>query len=205
MKFVWILSGLLLAGFGLFWHRNQTVSPSSTARERSPAFAGAFSETIQPQAIPSDKQVAKSAQLEKIAALARYSLPTQAVRETLISVLSDPTLPTSLQDILSASDQQTFDADQEKMRMSAVSVVGLILKNKDLIHREDMLQIARQRILAVDFDRMKDIRVKQSVYGDITELLMVLKQYDLETFEDLATRISTSNRKVLQTALAASR
>jgi hypothetical protein len=89
--------------------------------------------------------------------------------------------------------------------MNAVSVLGLILRYEDVSHRDEVLQWTKQRILTVDFNSMKDLQVKQSVYGDITELLMILRQYAPTAFEDVSQQIAETKNKVLKTALAASR
>ncbi len=146
-----------------------------------------------------------SARLDQIQELARYALPTQDTRTALIQKLSDRDLQQGLTQVLVASDRQIYDAQQEKTRMNAIAVIGLILRYPDVSHREDIALWVKQRILTVDFTGMKDLRVKQSVYGDITELLMILRQHDTETYEDLARRITETKNKALKTALAASR
>ncbi len=143
--------------------------------------------------------------LEKISDLARYALPSQETRDALIQNLSDPGLHSALRHVLLASDDRSYNAADEKLRMNAVSVLGLMLRYKDVSHRDEIVRWMKQRILTVDFHSMKDLRVKQSVYGDITELLMILKQHDPESFEDVSQRITETRNKVLKTALAATR
>ncbi|HYX31777.1 MAG TPA: hypothetical protein VE954_01595 [Oligoflexus sp.] len=214
MKFVGFFIVILTVGFCFFWKRGpiilhgdppaspvtETAATVPTAAVGIPSRAPAL-----PRPAPSPNPHDITLRVQKIAELARPALPTQKGREALIQSLSDQQLQSALGRILEASDRLEYNADQEKQRMNAVSVLGLILKHKDVSHREDMVRWIRQRVLTVDFDRMKDIRVKQSVYGDITELLMILKQHDPEAFDDVAQRISETNRKVLKTALAASR
>jgi len=209
MKFIWFFIVVLLVGVGFFMEREPPVPPVSetpsqaTARIPTPVGIPPTRDVPLPKStIRSDDDTPR---LQKIAGLARYALPTQEVREALLSALSDPALQDSLPRILETSDLQNYQPDQEKMRMNAISVLGLIIKNKDISQRDEVLRRMKQRILAVDFERMVDIQVKQSVYGDITEMLMILKQYDAENFEDVAHRIGETNNKVLQTALAASR
>jgi hypothetical protein len=210
MKFLWFFIVVLLVGISFFTER-EPPAPRVTETQSSAAASIPTSVGIPPQVVggslpkSSVKQDEDAPRLQKIAGLARFALPTQDTREALMNALSNPELQASLSRILEASDFQTYQPDQEKLRMNAVSVLGLILKHKDVRHRDAIVGFMRQRILAVDFDRMKDIRVKQSVYGDITEMLMILKQYDFETFEDVAQRIGETNSKALQTALAASR
>jgi len=210
MKFLWFIIVVLLAGISFFMEREppapRVTETSGSAAALIPTSVGIpppAREVSLPKSTPGQDEDAP--RLHKIAGLARFALPTQKTREALMSALSDPELQASLPRILEASDFQTYQPDQEKLRMNAVSVLGLILKHKDISQREAIVRFIKQRILAVDFDRMQDIRVKQSIYGDITEMLMILKQYDTETFEDVAQRIGETNSKVLQTALAASR
>lgn len=215
MKFFWFSIFILIAGFGFFWKREPIPSygdppvPQVTKTiKKIPAPVGIPSgPPSSPLSTQPKPPVAEDVtlRLQKIAGLARFTLPTQEARDELIKALSDRNLQSDLGRILQASDRFAYDADQEKLRMNAVSVLGLILKYKDVNHREDVVRWMKQRILEVDFDSMKDIRVKQSVYGDITELLMILKQHDSEAFEELAQRISETNIRVLKTALAASR
>ena len=214
MKFAWFLILILIIGFGFYWkhepHASHAGPPASSGVETAakvPTSVGTF-----PTPPPSVQTPSATAQdiniqpgLDKIAALAHYALPTQETRNALIQSLSDGQLQKNLIHVLEANDRLDYDVAQEKLRMNAVSVLGLILKYKDVSHREDVVRWVKQRILAVDFDKMKDIRVKQSVYGDITELLMILKQHDAESFEEVAQRISETNKKVLKTALATSR
>ncbi|MDQ3233254.1 MAG: hypothetical protein M3Q07_15665 [Pseudobdellovibrionaceae bacterium] len=214
MKFVGFFIVILIVGFCFFWKRGPIIlhgdPPASAVTETAATVPTAAvgipsrAPTL-PRPAPSPNPHDITLRVQKIAELARPALPTQKGREALVQSLSDQQLQSALGRILEASDRLEYNADQEKQRMNAVSVLGLILKHKDVSHREDMVRWIRQRVLAVDFDRMKDIRVKQSVYGDITELLMILKQHDPEAFEDVAQRISETNRKVLKTALAASR
>ena len=85
--------------------------------------------------------------------------------------------------------------------MNAVAVLGLMVKYKDVSHRDEVIHSIRQRILTVNFDPMKDLQNKQSVYGDIVEMLLILKQYELDSFHDLATQIRDSRKKILLHAL----
>ncbi|WP_141734142.1 hypothetical protein [Oligoflexus tunisiensis] len=216
MKLVWFSIVILIVGFGLFWKReprnasgDPPVSEATVTATRIPTPVGIPSPS---PPTPSPVPIAKppvvdelTPRLEKIAELSRFTLPTQATRDQLIQTLSAPELHKDLGRILEAGDRLEYDVSQEKERMNAVSVLGLILKHKEVSHRDEALRWIRQRILAVDFHSMKDVRVKQSVYGDITELLMILKQYDPESYEDLAQRIGEMKSKVLKTALAASR
>jgi len=209
MKFVWFFIVVLLAGISFFMEREPpaprvTETQSSTAA-RIPRSVGIHKAPEISPPHSTTRQDDDTPRLQKIAGLARFALPTQENREALLNALSDPDLQASLPRILETSDLQPYQPEQEKLRMNAISVLGLILKHKDISQREAILRFMKQRILAVDFDRMQDIRVKQSIYGDITEMLMILKQYDTETFEDVAQRIGETNSKVLQTALAASR
>jgi hypothetical protein len=216
MKLVWFSIVILIVGFGLFWKREpRTVSGEPPAAEATVTAASIPTPVGIPSPIPSTPAPIPMAsppapddlapRLEKIAELTRFALPTQEMREQLVKALSDPNLHKDLGRVLEAGDRLEFNTSQEQQRMNAVSVLGLILKHKDVSHRDEAAQWIRQRILSVDFHGMKDVRVKQSVYGDITELLMILKQYDPGTYEDLAQRIGETQSKVLKTALAASR
>jgi len=214
MKLVWFFIFACVVGFGFYWKRephpvNGGLPPSLVTETALPVPTPGVGVSSSPPRPPSSIQTPPAddiaPRLQEIAELARFTLPTQEARDQLIKVLSDQELQSSLSRILQASDRLEYNSDQEKLRMNAVSVLGLILRYNDVRHRDEVVRSMQQRILAVDFDSMKDIRVKQSVYGDITELLMILKQYDLEAFEEIAQRISETNRKALKTALAASR
>jgi hypothetical protein len=215
MKFIWLGILLILVGFGVFWKRGpQPVSvlpPVSELHETDseiPTPVGAPSGSPPPsEPIPvvQEHSVEFSTRLEKIAERARFALPTQETRDALIQDLSDPDLQSALGRTLIAHDRLPYDASQEKLRMNAISVLGLILKYKDVSHRDDIRRWVKQRILAVDFHGMSDIKVKQSVYGDITELLLILKHHDPESFEEVSQRIAETQNKILKTALAASR
>jgi hypothetical protein len=213
MKFVWLGILIVIVGIGFLGKRGaRNVSgvppqPQVTETEnRVPTPVGI------PSGPPSLPAAARpptppdlSQHLERIHGLARYTLPTQETREALIQSLSDPELHNALDRVLAASDGADYDANAEKLRMNAVSVLGLIFRYKDVSHRDEVIRSVQQRILAVDFHKMKDLRVKQSVYGDITELLMILKQHDPDAYEDMSRRITETKDKVLKTALAASR
>ncbi|HET9241675.1 MAG TPA: hypothetical protein VFO10_30690 [Oligoflexus sp.] len=214
MKFVGLAIFIVVIAAIGFWGkreaRNVSGSPPKPqvieTESRVPTPVGT------PSGLPSPPAAARppttddlTPRLEKIHELARYTLPTQETREALIQSLSDPELHSALGHALAASDGAAYDASAEKLRMNAVSVLGLIFRYKDVSHRDEVIRSVKQRILAVDFHKMKDLRVKQSVYGDITELLMILKQHDPESYEDVSRRITETKNKVLKTALAASR
>jgi len=213
MKFVWFGILIIMVGLGFFAKREaRNVSgapPQSEVTETE-------SRVPTPVGIPNGSQSQPAAarlphsddllrRLEKIHELARISLPTQDTRKALFQSLSDPELHSALGRVLTASDDADYDAAAEKTRMNAVSALGLIFRYKDVSHRDEVIRSVTKRILTVDFHKMKDLRVKQSVYGDITELLMIVKQHDPESYEDLSRRITESQDKVLKTALAASR
>lgn len=213
MKFVWFGIFIFIVGVGFFWKREARHVSGAPPVPEETASAPRIPTPVGVPSGPSPHSVSTSPlapddihpRLEKITELARYTLPTQETRDALIQNLSDPELHSALGRILVASDDRAYDASQEKLRMNAVSVLGLIVRYKDVSHRDEVVRWVKQRILAVDFHSMKDLRVKQSVYGDITELLMILRQYDPESFEDVSQRIAETKNKVLKTALAASR
>ncbi len=214
MKFVGFAILIIIIAVGFLWKReDRNVSgapplPKATVTApRIPTTVGVPSESSLPIAVSTSPLASDDLhpRLEKISDLARYTLPSQETREALIQHLSDPNLHSALGRILVASDGREYDAAQEKSRMNAVSVLGLIVRYKDVSHRDEIVRWMKQRILAVDFHSMKDLRVKQSVYGDITELLMILRQHDPESYEDVSQRIAETRNKVLKTALAATR
>jgi hypothetical protein len=213
MKFVWLSILIVLIGLSFFGKREaRIVSGAPPQGERNEADSRVPTPVGIPYGSPSHPAEARPSlshdlpqRLDEIHELARYALPTQDTREALIQSLSDRGLHSALSRVLTASDDGDYDAAAEKNRMNAVSVLGLIFRYKDVSHRDEVIRSVKQRILAVDFHKMKDLRVKQSVYGDITELLMIVKQHEPESFEDLARRITESQDKVLKTALAASR
>ncbi len=212
MKFVGFGILIIIVAVGFLWKRedrNVSVAPplpqATEAASRIPTTVGVPSESFLPVSTSPLASDDLQPRLEKISELARYTLPSQETRQALIQDLSDPKLHSALGRILMASDQHDFDAAQEKSRMNAVSVLGLIVRYKDVSHRDEIVRWMKQRILAVDFHSMKDLRVKQSVYGDITELLMILRQHDPESYEDVSQRIAETRNKVLKTALAATR
>jgi hypothetical protein len=213
MKFVWIAIFFVIAGIGFLGKRG---ARNASGAPPQPQVTETASRIPTPVGIPSEAPSLPATarppttddlpqRLEKIHELARYTLPTQDTREALIQNLSDPELHSALGRVLTASDGAEYDASAEKLRMNAVSVLGLIFRYQDVSHRDEVIGSVKERILAVDFHKMKDLRVKQSVYGDITELLMILKQHDPESYEDLSRRITETKNKVLKTALAASR
>jgi hypothetical protein len=213
MKFVWFGILALIVGLGFLGKREaRNVSGAPPRHELTETDSrvptpvgiphGSPSQPAEARPSPSDPLASR---LEKIHELARYTLPTQDTREALIQNLSDPELHSTLGRVLAASDGAAYDATAEKLRMNAVSVLGLIFRYKDVSHRDEVIRSVNQRILAVDFHKMKDLQVKQSVYGDITELLMIMKQHDPESYEDLSRQITETKNKVLKTALAASR
>lgn len=213
MKAICLSIFALLVGFVFYWqretHYGQGGIPASIRTQNVltvPTLLVGSPSITSPPELPSQTPASDEGapRLEEIAELARITLPTQKARDQLINALSQPELQSALSLILQASDHLEYNADQEKQRMNAVSALGLILRYKEVSHRDEVVLWIKQRILAVDFDSMKDIRVKRSIYGDITELLMILKQYDSEEFEEIAQRISETNRKALKTALAAS-
>ena len=67
-----------------------------------------------------------------------------------------------------------------------------------------MIRNIHLRILTVNFDHIHDLRNKQSVYGDIVEMLTILHQYEIESYNEVATQIRTSASQVLQHALDSS-
>ena len=212
MKFVWfgILVVTVVLGFlGKREARNVSGAPprheATETDARIPTPVGIPNGSPSPAEARPSPSADLALRLEKIHELARYALPTQDTREALIQSLSDPELHSALGHVLAASDGADYDRATEKLRMNAVSVLGLIFRYKDVSHRDEVIRSVKQRILAVDFYKMKDLQVKQSVYGDITELLMILKQHDPESYEDLSRRITETQNKVLKTALAASR
>jgi hypothetical protein len=215
MKFIWLGILLILVGFGVFWKREPqpvTVTPpASEAPETAskiPTPVGVPSGSPPPSRVATPIQTQAediTSRLETIAERARFALPTQDMRSALIQDLSDPELHSALGRILEANDQLPYDSSQEKLRMNAVSVLGLIMRYKDVQHRDEVRRWVKKRILAVDFHSMSDLKVKQSVYGDITELLMILRQHDSESFEEVSQRIAETENKILKTALAASR
>jgi hypothetical protein len=213
MKFFWFGIFILIVGIGFFWKREarnvSAAPPASEATVTAPKIPTAVGipSGSPPPSVASKQPTHHDIQprLEKITEMARYALPTQASRDSLIQDLSDPELHSALGLVLEGSDGLAYDAAQEKLRMNAVSVFGLILRYKDVSYRDETVRWVKQRILAVDFNSMKDLRVKQSVYGDITELLMILRQHEPEAFEEVSQRIEETKNKVLMTALAVSR
>jgi hypothetical protein len=213
MKFVWFGILIIIVGIGFLGKRGvRNVSgapPQAQVTETENRVPTPVGIPAGPPAPPAAARPPTTPdltpRLERIHELARYTLPTQETREALIQSLSDPELHSALGRALAASDGADYDANAEKLRMNAVSVLGLIFRYKDVSHRDEVMRSVQQRILAVDFHKMKDLRVKQSVYGDITELLMILKQHDPDAYEDMSRRITETKDKVLKTALAASR
>jgi hypothetical protein len=212
MKLVWFGIFIFTLGIGFFWKREARnvsgappVSPAADTNSQIPTAVGIPSGSPSPSSSRPPVPDGVIPHLEKIQELARYTLPTQETREALIRNLSDPNLQSAIVHVITASDDQVYDGPQEKLRMNAVSVVGLMLRYREVNQRDELVRWVKQRILAVDFYRMKDLKVKQSVYGDITELLMILRQYEPEAFEEVSQQIAETKDKVLKTALAASR
>ncbi len=195
----WLLPCILF----LSWERSKPLPSALIQNQRPAQLSPALSPRVE-SSQPTTAQVAAPDEFQRIAKLSRYRLPTQATKEELLASLSEESLQESVWIALRQGDQQSFTLAEEKQRMNAVSIVGLIARYKDVKRRDQLLQKVQERILDVDFSGIRDLRQKQSIYGDITELLYILKTYDPAGFLSVASEIVESHNMILRHALNSS-
>ncbi|MDQ3233250.1 MAG: hypothetical protein M3Q07_15645 [Pseudobdellovibrionaceae bacterium] len=139
--------------------------------------------------------------IEAVRAISRKALPSKDESEALNSLLSDKHLQDKLFATLSSGDRLPFDIANERDRMEMVGLLSMMVNQKNLDGRQSIINRAVERIVSVDFNSMKDLKQKQSIFGDVVEMMKVLKRLEPEAYENVRSTIAGSHEKALNHAL----